>query len=46
MNIGTKIKNARIHADLTQEQVAESLGVSRQTISNWEKRRLTLTLSA
>ena len=36
MDIGMKIKNARIKANLTQEQVAEFLGVSRQTISNWE----------
>lgn len=36
MEIGNKIKNARIEANLTQEQVAESLCVSRQTISNWE----------
>ncbi|MDY2937859.1 MAG: helix-turn-helix transcriptional regulator [Fusicatenibacter sp.] len=36
MDIGTKIKNARIAAHLTQEQVAEALGVSRQTMSNWE----------
>ena len=36
MEIGTKMKNARISAQLTQEQAAEELGVSRQTISNWE----------
>lgn len=36
MDIGMKIKDARIKANLTQEQVAEFLGVSRQTISNWE----------
>ena len=36
MDIGSKIKNARIDAQLTQEQVAEALGVSRQTMSNWE----------
>ena len=36
MDIGSKIKQARINADLTQEQAAEALGVSRQTISNWE----------
>lgn len=36
MDIGIKIKNARIKANLTQEQAAEFLGVSRQTISNWE----------
>lgn len=29
MEIGTKIKNARVDAQLTQEQVAETLGVSR-----------------
>ncbi len=36
MEIGTIIKRARNEASLTQEQAAESLGVSRQTISNWE----------
>ena len=36
MDIGMKIKNARIAAQLTQEQVADVLGVSRQTMSNWE----------
>ena len=36
MEIGSKIKNARIQANFTQEQVAEALSVSRQTISNWE----------
>ena len=32
-DIGCKIKAARIEKKLTQEQVAELLGVSRQTIS-------------
>ena len=36
MNIGTKLRDARTAAQLTQEQAAEALGVSRQTISNWE----------
>ena len=36
MDIGGKIKSARISANLTQEQVADFLNVSRQTISNWE----------
>lgn len=36
MNIGDKIKIAREENDLTQIQAAESLFVSRQTISNWE----------
>ena len=39
MDIGTKIKDARIAAQLTQEQVAEALGVSRQTMSNWENNK-------
>ena len=36
-DIGSKIKAARIEKKLTQEQVAQLLGVSRQTISYWEK---------
>ncbi len=36
MDIGKKIQEARLCAKLTQEQSAEALGVSRQTISNWE----------
>ena len=38
-DIGSKIKAARIEKNLTQEQVAELLGVSRQTISNWENEK-------
>lgn len=36
MTIGSRIQKARIAAGLTQEQAAEQLNVSRQTISNWE----------
>lgn len=36
MGIGEKIKRARAEMGLTQEQAAEALMVSRQTISNWE----------
>lgn len=36
MEIGAIIKKARCEASLTQEQAAEALGVSRQTVSNWE----------
>ncbi len=36
MEIGGRLRNARTGAGLTQEQAAEALGVSRQTISNWE----------
>ena len=39
MRIADKIKNARIQKGYTQEQVAENLLVSRQTISNWENGR-------
>lgn len=39
MEIGKKLKEARQGAKLTQEQVAERLFVSRQTISNWENER-------
>ncbi len=36
MEIEKKLKDARANAGLTQEQVAEKIMVSRQTISNWE----------
>ena len=36
MEIGTIIKKARNQSKFTQEQSAEALGVSRQTMSNWE----------
>lgn len=36
MDIGQKLKQARLKANLTQEQVADKIFVSRQTISNWE----------
>ena len=38
-DIGSKIKRARLEKKLTQEQIAELLGVSRQTISNWENEK-------
>ena len=36
MEISKKLKEARGNSGLTQEQVAEKIMVSRQTISNWE----------
>ena len=39
MEIGKKLKEARINSGLTQEQVAEDNKVTRQTISNWENER-------
>ena len=38
-DIGSKIKAARLKKKMTQEQVAELLGVSRQTISNWDNEK-------
>ena len=39
MHIGSKIKKSRTEAKITQEQAAEALGTSRQTISNWENEK-------
>ena len=36
MIIGEQLRRARQKHQLSQEQIAEMLGVSRQTISNWE----------
>lgn len=36
MTIGTKIQKLRKQRGLSQEQLAESLGVSRQAVSKWE----------
>ena len=36
MNLGNNLFQARKKAGLSQEMVAEKLGVSRQTISKWE----------
>ncbi|MCM1188796.1 MAG: helix-turn-helix domain-containing protein [bacterium] len=39
MEIGIKLKRARKEKGITQEQAAEALGVSRQTVSNWENNK-------
>ena len=39
MKLGQKLKEARLNAGLKQEELAKQLGVSRQTISNWENDR-------
>ena len=36
MSIGTNIKSLREERKLTQEQVAESLGITFQAVSSWE----------
>ena len=38
-DIGQKIRQSRNESGLTQEQAAEALNVSRQTISNWENNK-------
>lgn len=37
MTLGNKIVELRKKQNLTQEQLSEKLGVTRQTLSNWEK---------
>lgn len=39
INIGQKLQAARKAQNLTQEQIADKLMVSRQTISNWENNK-------
>ncbi len=39
MEIGKKLRAARAKCGLTQEQAAERLYVTRQTVSNWENER-------
>ena len=36
MDIGKRLQRSRMEAGLTQEQAAEALDVTRQTVSNWE----------
>lgn len=39
MDLGQRLKQARITSGMTQEALARHLGVSRQTVSNWENSR-------
>lgn len=39
MELGKQIKNHRLKAHLSQEELAEKIFVSRQTISNWENEK-------
>lgn len=39
MEIGKKLKDARMKSGFTQEDIAEKINVSRQTISNWENEK-------
>ena len=37
LGLGKKIMNLRMGLDLTQREVATALGVTDQTVSNWEQ---------
>lgn len=37
MTFGKNLRNLRLNANLTQEEVANKLQISRQSISKWEK---------
>ncbi|MEG0170338.1 helix-turn-helix transcriptional regulator [Anaerorhabdus sp.] len=39
MEIGKMLKEARVHSGLTQEDVADKIRVTRQTMSNWENEK-------
>ena len=39
MSIANNLRQLRVHSGLTQEQVAEKIGVTRQTLSNYESGR-------
>ena len=44
MNLGTKLKDSRLKANLSQDEVAEKLNVTRQTIYNWENNKFYLDI--
>ncbi len=39
MTLGEKLQQIRTAADLTQEEAADAVGISRQTLSNWENNK-------
>ena len=39
MNIGERIKEARLNTKMTQDDLAKELNVSRSTVANWESGR-------
>lgn len=42
LNLGERLKQARLNQNITQEQIAEAIGVNRRTIINAEKGQVTL----
>lgn len=45
LEIGRRIRQARRHRDLTQDQLAETLGISRVTMNRVERGRAELTMT-
>lgn len=39
MDIGKKLKESRVKSNLSQDEVAEKLNITRQTLSNWENNK-------
>lgn len=44
MELSKQIKKYRTEANLSQEELADKIYVSRQTISNWENEKIILIL--
>ena len=44
MNFSEQIKKIRVDKGITQQEMANNLGISRQAISNWENDRTFLIL--
>jgi transcriptional regulator with XRE-family HTH domain len=44
--VGTRISNLRKSSGMTQEEVAEMVGVTRQTYANWEKNKVSPDLNS
>ncbi len=44
MNVADRIQNLRKIKGISQEQLAEAIGVSRQAVSKWESEQSTLDL--
>lgn len=44
MDVGSRIKDARSSADMTQVELAERLEVAQGTVSRWEKNEVPITI--
>ena len=43
MELKISLRAARVNADLTQQEVANKLGVRKETVINWEKGKTEIT---